>query len=69
MRLVQKPGLVIGIAAVFSAKYNFDSHRFSRYVVAIVLVVCFTVTGAFRALFRAVAGWFNQGTTRDDEAD
>ena len=59
----------IGIAAVFSAKYNFDSHRFGRYVVAIVLVVCFTITGTFRALFRAVAGWFNQGTTRDDEAD
>jgi hypothetical protein len=59
----------IGIAAVFSAKYNIDSHRFSKYVVAVVLGVYLLASGRFRTLYRVAEGWFNQGTTKDDEPD
>jgi hypothetical protein len=59
----------IGIAGVFAAKYNIDSHRFAKYVVAVVLGVCLLASGTFRALCRVTAGWFNQGTTKDDESD
>jgi hypothetical protein len=56
----------IGIAAVFSAKYNIDSHRFGKYVAAVVLGVYLLGSGAFRTLYRVAAGWFNQGTTKDN---
>jgi len=56
----------IGMADVFSAKYNIDSHRFGKYVVAVVLAVYLLASGTFRTLYRVAAGWFNQGTTKDD---
>jgi hypothetical protein len=59
----------IGIAAVFSAKYNIDSHRFGIYAVAVVVGVYLLASGTFRTLYRVAAGWFNQGTTKDDEPD
>jgi hypothetical protein len=59
----------IGIAAVFSAKYNIDSHRFGKYVVAVVLGVYLLASGTFRTLYRVAAGWFNQGTTKDDQSN
>jgi hypothetical protein len=57
----------IGIAAVFSAKYNIDSHRFSKYVGAVVLGVYLLASGTFRTLYRMAVVWFNQGATKDDE--
>jgi surface polysaccharide O-acyltransferase-like enzyme len=57
----------IGIAAVFSAKYNIDSHRFGKYVVAVVLGVYLLASGTFRTLYRMAVVWFNQGATKDDE--
>jgi len=59
----------IGIAAVFSDKYNIDSHRFGKYVVAVVLGVYLLASGTFRTLYRVAAGWFKQGTTKDDEPE
>jgi hypothetical protein len=59
----------IGMAAAFSAKYNIDSHRFGKYVVAVVLAVYLLASGTFRTLYRVAAGWFNQGTANDDEPD
>jgi len=59
----------IGIAAVFSTKYNIDSHRFGRYVVAVVLGIYLLASGTFRTLYRVAAGWLNQGTTKDDAPD
>jgi len=59
----------IGIAAAFSAKYNIDSHRFGIYAVAVVVGVYLLASGTFRTLYRVAAGWFNQGTTKDDEPD
>jgi len=59
----------IGIAAVFSAKYNIDSYRFGIYAVAVVVGVYLLASGTFRTLYRVAAGWFNQGTTKDDEPD
>ena len=59
----------IGIAAVFSAKYNIDSHRFGIYAVAVVVGVYLLASGTFRTFYRVAAGWFNQGTTKDDEPD
>jgi hypothetical protein len=59
----------IGIAVVFSAKYNVDSHRFGKYVVAVILGVYLLASGTLRALYRVAAGWFNQGTMKDDEPD
>ena len=55
----------IGIAAIFSAKYNIDSHRFGKYVVAVVFGVYLLASGTFRTLYRVAASWFNQGTTKD----
>ena len=59
----------IAIAAFFSAKYHFDSHRFGKYIVAVVLGVYLLASGTFRSLYRAAEGWFNQGTTKDAEPD
>ena len=59
----------IGIAGVFAAKYNIDSHSFGKYLVALVLGVYLLASGTFRTLYRVAAGWFNQGTTKDDEPD
>jgi hypothetical protein len=59
----------IGIAAVFSADYNVDSHRFGKYVAAVVIGVYLLANGTFRTLYRVAAGWFNQGTPKDDEPD
>jgi hypothetical protein len=59
----------IGIAAIFAAKYNVDSHRFSGYAVAVVLGVCILASGTLRTLYRVAASWFNQRSTKDDEPD
>jgi hypothetical protein len=59
----------IAIAAVFAAKYNVDSHRFAKYVLALILGVYLLASGTFRLVCRAAAGWFTRGTTRDDESD
>jgi surface polysaccharide O-acyltransferase-like enzyme len=59
----------IGIAVVSSAKYNVDSHRFGKYVVAVILGVYLLASETLRALYRVAAGWFNQRTTKDDEPD
>jgi surface polysaccharide O-acyltransferase-like enzyme len=60
---------VVALGIVFSAKYNIDSHRFGKYVVAVILGVYLLASGTFRTLYRVAAGWFNQGTTKDDEPD
>jgi len=59
----------IGIAAVFSAKYNLDSHAFGKYVVVVVLGIYLLASGTLRTLYRAAIGWFSQGRTKDDELD
>jgi len=59
----------IGIALVFSDKYNIDSHRFAKYVAVVVLGVCLLAGGTFRTLYRVAVAWFNRGTTKDDEPD
>ncbi len=59
----------IGIAAVFSAKYNIDSHRFAKYATVVVLGIYLLASGTFRSLYRVAAGWFNQETTKDGEPD
>jgi hypothetical protein len=59
----------IGIAAVFSVKYNIDSRSFGKYVLAVVVGVYLLASGTFRTLYRVAAGWFNQGTTKDDQTD
>ena len=59
----------MGIAGVFSDKYNIDSHRFGKYAVAVVMVGYLLASGTFGTLYRVAAGWFNQGTTKDDEPD
>jgi hypothetical protein len=46
----------IGIAAVFAAKYNFDSHRFGRYVVAAALGVCLLTSGTLRIHYSSSVG-------------
>jgi hypothetical protein len=61
--------VAIGIAAVFSDKYNIDSHRSGKYAVAVVLGVYLLASGIFRTLYQVAAGWFNQGTTKEDEPD
>jgi hypothetical protein len=59
----------IGIATFFSVKYHFDSDRFTKYVMAVVLGICLLATGTLRTLYRATEGWFHQKKRRDDELD
>jgi hypothetical protein len=59
----------IGIAAIFSDESNIDSHTFGKYAVAVVIGVYLLASGTLRTLYRVAAGWFNQGTTKDDQPD
>jgi hypothetical protein len=59
----------IGIALIFAVKYNIEVDRFRKYLVVVLLGVYLVANGIFRGLYRVAAGWFNKGTTKDNEPD